>query len=225
MVYQERARRADPANHIPLVELAIVHFWARRPNDATRYIDAAIVRFPDFRTLYNIRLNVYKSLGDTAALRRLIVQNVDQLTPAEAILWQRRLLMVERRYDEVIVQRTKVWGRQFDSELNARDIFAIQTEIVERVASELNLRFDTEHRRHTASIQTESFEALEAYHAGLVHANRPGHEYENRLATQSFEFAVSLDPEFAAAWDRLARSRTVRSSDRPSRPGSVLLRG
>ncbi len=89
------------------------------------------------------------------------------------------------------------------------DIFDVQAEIAARVAEQLGQRLG---RPGTvpASQPTANLEAYQAYLRGLHYARKPVYTMENlRQAIAGFAEAVQLDPQFAAASARLARSHAL----------------
>lgn len=99
------------------------------------------------------------------------------------------------------------WSKAFERPLV--DIFSLQTEIASAVASALSLAMDAETERSAAKQVggTESVAAFDAYLRGKdlfeLHIN----EASERAALKSFDGAIKIDPDYAAA--RAARSRAL----------------
>lgn len=99
------------------------------------------------------------------------------------------------------------WSKAFERPLV--DIFSLQTEIASAVASALSLAMDAETERAAAKQVggTESVAAFDAYLRGKdlfeLHIN----EASERAALKSFDDAIKIDPDYAAA--RAARSRAL----------------
>lgn len=102
--------------------------------------------------------------------------------------------------------RDHLWAETYDRRLD--DIFAVQTEIAERVAGALEATLSDEEEQRLAARPTESLDAYEFYLRGREAYKR----YEsgaNEEAIRLFREALALDSTFALAWaglgDALAR--------------------
>lgn len=96
-----------------------------------------------------------------------------------------------------------VWTRQFDRELSATSVFAIQSEIASAVVDSLRVELTPQDREQLALVPTENLTALEAYfEARELMATRRPPELEKAVAL--LEGAVERDPEFALAYVALA---------------------
>lgn len=99
-----------------------------------------------------------------------------------------------------------VWVETYDRELE--DVFAVQSEVAESVASALQSRLSPRDKERLASVSTRNVEAYElvarARHAYLqVTPDHVNHGME--LLRQ----AIELDPEYAVAWAHLAIAHFV----------------
>ncbi len=103
-----------------------------------------------------------------------------------------------------VADDTQAWTQVFDR--LAGDVFAVQSEIAERVADRMGVEL-TEEGRETLSIRpTNNLEAYQAYLRGRHYAGLPHFSEENwRQALESFTQAVDLDPSFALAFAELAK--------------------
>jgi len=99
-----------------------------------------------------------------------------------------------------------LWSKTFDRDLS--DIFAVQDEIAEAVASALrkSLLGDVS----TAKSTTGNFEAYNAYLLGLSHFNKSTTEDWDK-AIEQFELALEKDPDMALAWAGLSRAISVKT--------------
>jgi serine/threonine-protein kinase len=89
-----------------------------------------------------------------------------------------------------------LWAQNYDRQLE--DIFAIQSEIAEKVAGELKIRLVEDERRLIEQRPTENTEAYTFYLRGkrlLGERTEPAY----RQALEALEKAVELDPSFAKA--------------------------
>jgi TolB-like protein/tRNA A-37 threonylcarbamoyl transferase component Bud32/cytochrome c-type biogenesis protein CcmH/NrfG len=101
---------------------------------------------------------------------------------------------------------TNLWADTYDRVIE--DIFAIQSEIAERVVSELGVNLLDTERQSLAVKLTDNPDAYQAYLQGLEIWNQSTGDHKSmRRATKMFERAVELDPTFARAWAWLSRMR------------------
>jgi TolB-like protein/Flp pilus assembly protein TadD len=95
-----------------------------------------------------------------------------------------------------------LWVESYEREL--RDVFAIQSDVAQQVATALRATLTTAERERIEAKPTQNLEAYDLYLRGRSRERReagPGPFHE---AVAYFERAVELDPEFADAWSRLA---------------------
>ncbi len=102
-----------------------------------------------------------------------------------------------------------LWADTYDR--NLTDIFGVESEIAKRIAESLQATLTGGEERALAIKSTNNPEAYDAYLRGLALEGRGTYAYStsNDLAykaTDSYERAVRLDPNFAIAWARLSRA-------------------
>jgi serine/threonine-protein kinase len=97
-----------------------------------------------------------------------------------------------------------LWAETYDRELT--DIFAIQTEVAERIATILHARLSPTDRSRLAQKPTEDMEAYNLYLLGRHHYNKvtPA-DFEKALAY--YRRAIERDPTFARAHASLAEAK------------------
>lgn len=97
-----------------------------------------------------------------------------------------------------------LWGESYDRDL--RDILTIQNDLTRAVAGriqlELRLRSGND---QVATVGRVDPEAYDRYLRGQFHLHRQSRE-DNDAAIEAFENAVSIQPDFAAAWAELAQA-------------------
>jgi len=94
---------------------------------------------------------------------------------------------------------THVWAGSFDRVLE--DVFAVQSEIADAVASGLDVTIGEGERRAIATRPTKSLDAYQAYLRGLALYRRSYNTKQGlEQALGAFDEAVSLDPGFATAY-------------------------
>jgi serine/threonine-protein kinase len=92
---------------------------------------------------------------------------------------------------------SELWSRTFDREL--KDIFAVQAEIAEAVASSLELTVLGTQEKPAKNAATKSVEAHNAYLQGHFYFER-GNLEDYRKGVGFFEQATRLDPDYALAY-------------------------
>jgi Tfp pilus assembly protein PilF len=94
-----------------------------------------------------------------------------------------------------------VWVETYDR--NLEDIFAIQTDVAERIVEALKMRLTAREKARIAEQPTESVEAYESFLKGR-HFLAKRNEKAIRQAIEQFRLAVEADSSFALAWSGLA---------------------
>ena len=100
---------------------------------------------------------------------------------------------------------TELWSRIFDREL--KDIFAVQTEIAQAVASSLELTLLGAQDKPAHSSSTQNVEAHNAYLQGHFYFLRRNLE-DYRKAISFFDEAIRLDPDYSLAYAERAEAWT-----------------
>jgi TolB-like protein len=98
---------------------------------------------------------------------------------------------------------TELWTRTFDREL--KDIFAVQAEIAEAVATSLELTVLGGKESSAKNAATKSMEAHNAYLQGHFYFER-GNLGDYRKSVGFFEQATRLDPDYALAYAERAEA-------------------
>jgi serine/threonine-protein kinase len=102
-----------------------------------------------------------------------------------------------------VADDTHVWARSYDQVID--DIFQVQSIIARRVVQQLGVALQG---HEDAALEFRPTDDLDAYHAflrGLHHASQPHFTVSSwELALESFQRAVTIDPDFATAWSELA---------------------
>jgi TolB-like protein/Tfp pilus assembly protein PilF len=98
-----------------------------------------------------------------------------------------------------------LWAEIFDRELTAKNLFAIQSEISQKIADALHTKLSPEETERINTMPTQNLAAYDAYMRGKqLLATRAASDIEESI--REFRKAVDLDPEFALAWVGLADS-------------------
>jgi len=101
-----------------------------------------------------------------------------------------------------------LWSDTFDRNLD--DVFSIQDEIAQTVATKLSISLDVDERDHLPGAGTESIEAFDVFLEGLAYSRRRQHVQAER----QFELAIDIDPEYAEAWAALGGAIGVQAMDK-----------
>jgi TolB-like protein len=98
-----------------------------------------------------------------------------------------------------------LWAEIFDRELTTDNLFAIQTEISEKIASALKATLSPEEKERISDRPTENMAAYSAFLRGRqLQAVRTSQSLQQALT--EYERAVELDPEYAIAWVGIAEA-------------------
>jgi adenylate cyclase len=109
--------------------------------------------------------------------------------------------LIDARTDE------HLWAETYDRDLT--DIFAIQSEIAQQIATALRVRITPAERDRLAGRPTADLVAYDLYLLAREHLGR-GTMQDNETAIALFRRAVALDPSFARAYAGIAHAYTLR---------------
>ena len=98
-----------------------------------------------------------------------------------------------------------LWAESYDRQLSTENIFAIQSEISEKITDELQAELTIDEQTRLAIVPTDNMAAYSLYMQGRANL------YERRLETllkarEQFKRATALDPNYAEAFAGLADS-------------------
>jgi adenylate cyclase len=99
-----------------------------------------------------------------------------------------------------------LWSEKYDRDL--ADVFAVQTDIAEKVAEALKVRLLPAERRAMEKKPTESPEAFTLYLKGRHYWNERTAEGQKK-AVEYFQKAIDIDPKFARAFAGLADAYSI----------------
>jgi TolB-like protein/Flp pilus assembly protein TadD len=96
-----------------------------------------------------------------------------------------------------------IWAEDYDRDLT--DVFAIQTDLAQKIASALQAKLSPNERERLDRRPTQNSDAYLLFIQAHDYANRPDHFRDTSLKAQElFEQAIKLDPKFAAAYAGLS---------------------
>ena len=97
-----------------------------------------------------------------------------------------------------------IWAEDYDRDLT--DVFAIQTDLAQKIASALQAKLSPSERARLDRRPTQNSDAYLLFIQAEQYANRPDHSRESMLnAEHLYEQAIKLDPNFAATFAGLSR--------------------
>ncbi|MBW3661203.1 MAG: tetratricopeptide repeat protein [Gemmatimonadetes bacterium] len=102
-----------------------------------------------------------------------------------------------------------LWAERYDRDLE--DIFAIQTDVAERIVEALRVRLTPREQARLVERPTENVEAYRSYLKGRHFLSRRT-RLALKQAVQHFQKAVTSDPSFALAWTGLAEAYALLSA-------------
>jgi TolB-like protein/class 3 adenylate cyclase/Flp pilus assembly protein TadD len=94
-----------------------------------------------------------------------------------------------------------LWAERYDGDLN--DIFSLQDQVLEKIVGSLALRLSEMERQRLAAKGTDSVTAHDLYLRGLFQESTFTRE-GNREAMGLYEQALSIDPDYALPYARMA---------------------
>jgi len=104
-----------------------------------------------------------------------------------------------------------LWAEVYDRELTADNLFDIQSDITQAIANALQAVLTGEEQQSLEQKPTENLEAYAFYLRGKAEAKGYGRQIQDIDRTiTSFQAAIDLDPQFAAAYAALAIEWTER---------------
>jgi len=96
-----------------------------------------------------------------------------------------------------------IWAEDYDRDLT--DVFAIQTDLAQRIASTLQAKLSPTEKARLDNRPTQNPDAYLLFIQAHDYANRPDHFRDDSVkAEELFEQAIKLDPKFAAAFAGLS---------------------
>ena len=96
-----------------------------------------------------------------------------------------------------------LWAENYDR--NLTDIFALQDEIAMKIMAELQLKITVEEIGRLSATRTKNISAYEKYLMGYEHYFRRTEE-DSQQARKLAQEAISIDPEYGAAYQLLAHT-------------------
>jgi tetratricopeptide (TPR) repeat protein len=105
-----------------------------------------------------------------------------------------------------------LWAETYDRELTAANIFAIQSDVAQQIASALRVELTADERTRIEKKPTENLRAYNLYLLGRHHSvQSPATQDSLDAAAAYFQQAIDEDPAFGAAYAELADTHWFRA--------------
>ena len=98
-----------------------------------------------------------------------------------------------------------IWSRDYDRDES--DVLKLESDVARAVADEIRIQITADERARLASARSINPQAQEAYLLGRHHLSK-GNEEDSKKATEYFERAILLAPDYAAAYAELSDAWT-----------------
>jgi TolB-like protein/tRNA A-37 threonylcarbamoyl transferase component Bud32 len=134
-----------------------------------------------------------KQIGEELGVDYILEGTVQRERPGDPASRVRVIPQLIRVADD-----THVWADTYDESMS--EVFRVQSDIAEKVATQLNVALLEPERRAIEKRPTENLAAYEHYLRGQELRFRYERVSDATLAVQEYREAVSLDPRFAEAW-------------------------
>ncbi|MDH5432343.1 MAG: hypothetical protein OEY19_00205 [Gammaproteobacteria bacterium] len=122
-----------------------------------------------------------------------------------------------------------LWAETYDRKLSVKSIFEIQSEIAHKITDSLKVSITRREDKSIFAAPTKNMEAYEAYlrarelRKQIASSGSADSIFLLNNAIFHSSMAVTLDPEFGAAWAELASNRLLRYFDRTKNPQDAKL--
>jgi TolB-like protein/DNA-binding winged helix-turn-helix (wHTH) protein len=100
-----------------------------------------------------------------------------------------------------------LWANSYERDM--RDVFALERDVTEDIARQVQAKISPSNQSAVAQLRPANPTALDAYLQGNFHLNGYGKgagDEEKRKAAELFQHAIETDPEFASAYNGLAKA-------------------
>ena len=114
-----------------------------------------------------------------------------------------------------------IWAEAFDRELSVANIFSIQEEVADQIATSLQLEYTAVPASATVTLPTSNIDAYDAFLLGRYHTFRQTSD-DLELAVTYLEQATALDADFAEAWASLGWAYSFLGAAYGRRPPSEV---
>lgn len=117
-----------------------------------------------------------------------------------------------------------VWAHTYDRELSAENVFGIQSEIVETIASQLKAQLTADERRRIGQDRTDNLDAFREFVHGKQQVD-VGSFAALRKAVDHFRNAIEIDPDYVLAHAALANTFAKLADTGAITPAEAIAQG
>ncbi len=202
------AARAKPSPSIAV--LPFVNMSPEKENEyfsdgVTEDIIAQLSKIGDLKVISRTSIMRYKSsdkslreIGKELGVATILEGSVRRAENRVRIVGQ----LVDARTDE------HIWAETYDREL--RDIFEIQSDVAQKIASALKAKISPAEKERLEKRPTQDLTAYDYYLKGLDYYSRY-RKQDNEIAIEFFRKACKLDPKYALAYAGLGDAYAQRT--------------
>ena len=202
----EKSLPAATAGAIPLKSIAVLPFASLSEDKANEYFASGIqdeiltrlAKIADLKVISRTSTQQYQSkpgnlpeIAKQLGVAHILEGSVQKVGDAVRINVQ----LIKAEGD------SHLWADTYDRKLT--DIFAVETEVAQKIASSLAAHLTGGEQRQIAAVPTRNPQAYDAYLRGRALIIRESAEHVEK-ARDFFQQAVELDPEYAQAWAQLS---------------------
>lgn len=202
----EKSLPAATAGTIPLKSIAVLPFASLSEDKANEYFASGIqdeiltrlAKIADLKVISRTSTQQYQSkpgnlpeIAKQLGVAHILEGSVQKVGDAVRINVQ----LIKAEGD------SHLWADTYDRKLT--DIFAVETEVAQKIASSLAAHLTGGEQRQIAAVPTRNPQAYDAYLRGRALIIRESEEHVEK-ARKFFQQAVELDPEYAQAWAQLS---------------------
>lgn len=202
----EKPPSAATAGAIPLKSIAVLPFASLSEDKANEYFASGIqdeiltrlAKIADLKVISRTSTQQYQSkpgnlpeIAKQLGVAHILEGSVQKAGDAVRINVQ----LIKAEGD------SHLWADTYDRKLT--DIFAVETEVAQKIANSLEAHLTGREQRQIANIPTKNPQAYDAYLRGLALIIRQSAEHVEK-AREFLQRAVELDPEYAQAWAQLS---------------------
>jgi TolB-like protein/cytochrome c-type biogenesis protein CcmH/NrfG len=202
----EKSQPSATAGAIPLKSIAVLPFASLSEDKANEYFASGIqdeiltrlAKIADLKVISRTSTQQYQSkpgnlpeIAKQLGVAHILEGSVQKVGDAVRINVQ----LIKAETD------AHLWADTYDRKLT--DIFAVETEVAQKIASSLAAHLTGGEQRQIAAVPTRNPQAYDAYLRGRALIIRESEEQVEK-ARDFFQQAVELDPEYAQAWAQLS---------------------
>ena len=202
----EKSPAGATAGAIPLKSIAVLPFASLSEDKANEYFASGIqdeiltrlAKIADLKVISRTSTQQYQSkpgnlpeIAKQLGVAHILEGSVQKVGDAVRVNVQ----LIKAETD------AHLWADTYDRKLT--DIFAVETEVAQKIANSLEAHLTGGEQREIATVPTRNPQAYDAYLRGRMLIVRQSDE-DVRKARDFLQQAVELDPEYAQAWAQLS---------------------